>query len=514
MNTDKTNAAANGSATDLGDSLGNTTRIVLVTFKFIFMAVLGVGWFRLLLPTVGDWLTSLSWVSIISAILAGGLAFFAPFLARMIGALRSVAGLQKASFSWVVYFIPLFAISALGTLNTMFYFGESRIILLETVDQAHDALEKLASRSKTVLVTPAFTAKQDQAYGLLQSVFDEINNPNNCGEGPVARANMAQLQKLLPDFKALSAGARDCSKSAEISKLYKNQVDKLLAATSEYQTEKVAQTRVLSEKINNTVTQQQALLQKAKSGLDISALTGGTSNAADRRSASTAGEKTTAAPNDNKSLGGRAAIEASIESAATAMRSLKADLSAFKGPTSVADLPDTKELQTIRGLGSLSQVIPSLLARLDRASTYYYILAAVLMDLILIAFYTRAFNEQAQRRIQKQQTDERLKVEAEQQRAQAKRNLANQEQALIESNAKLRQEKEMLEAQSRGESPTEEGEDSPEGLDDEGLPLLPSDERSDYEDQVKAWLSNMSHSEADKVGEYLRQGKYNEPAQF
>ncbi len=358
----------------VNNQLGNTTvsdqsaQAALVGFTVLFFSVLAIGWHRFFATAI---FAPASWA------IAIALAVFAILLARMVAAEKirvKLQGHEKDVLSdnyWIFYFMVLFSISALGTMNTEFYFGEGKVVLLEAIDGAQQNLDSIDSIAPKILTNPQLEQKQATINRLLSSLDGEISNANggnSCGIGVSARKIIQEIKVELPNFREFSgAGVYTCSGSEEknkaLSNSYKKQAYQLLRNDPIFVAANIAQNEVLLNSVHQRVTQEKAQLDAAKLALG-------------------SGADSSLSNGDNY-----ANAQHALESAASSYAKMRIELD--KASSTPFDLPRTISVASTRQLGSFAQIIPSLLGRMGHISTWIYIVFAILMDVILIIFFTR-----------------------------------------------------------------------------------------------------------------------------
>lgn len=419
---------------------GRGAHLVLVGLKFIFMAVVGFGWYRLWIPTVSSWSLSPVATNFISIFLSAIPALLAPYFAKLIGfthakrkaiqksASGSSSELEKIESSaipsrWIqlAYFVPLFIASALGTLNTVFYYGESSTILLESIDTATKAVKQIDVRAKEVLRTDEYDSLSKKAYELMEGLKNELSNEGNCGQGPEAKRLIQELIKIIPDFHPLSAkpiSPRDpkCPEliKSDIGK-YEQQVRVGLLASEVAKTERVSEVKPLANKISKDVELYLNKLGAARSTVNGAVRQRANTEASDGAVKSSPANKGSVAAKPGAGATSTAVFsqidaETAIEDAVAWGYSTAIELGNFSNKEEVfADLDAVAKMNKgTRSLGSLSQVIPSLLSRLDRLTTYIYIFCALASDIILISLYSMAYTNWIQRRRLRNAREENL----------------------------------------------------------------------------------------------------------
>lgn len=345
-------------------------QLALLAIVVLFVAVVTAGWHRLLAPVLSTFTPSSPLAAgLLSAVAALAIAIIAVILARAVADERvdgararenkSAAGNDR---TWWAYFFILFALSALGTMNTVFYYGEGGIVLREHLAQARQCLNELETTAKDALQTPAYSKRVAQVNGLLTRLEEEIRNPRNCGEGPEANRILQQLgRELGSEFTPLSGRSRDCQRVHELMTSYRRIAADLLRTSPDYTRENVARKEALMATIAEFTRSAHKRLDDAESAL---------------------------------AAGSRGDAQDALEGAASYYGKMTLELTGASGGPQTTSC--TIDVRQIRGLGSIAQVIPILMHRLDHLSTYLYILLALLLDVILIACFMRVLRSAQQ----------------------------------------------------------------------------------------------------------------------
>jgi hypothetical protein len=338
---------------------------VLLGVIAIFLTVLVAGWSKLLAPSLSADFAHAAWG------LALGIALIAVLLAKGVAAeivrlgVAEQAGQPERDKTWWAYFAVLLTLSSLATMNTAFYYGEGRLVLTEVIDKTHRSLDELQAIASSILVNPQFNQKAAKINSLLVKLEEEIRNPRNCGEGQVARGILEEIRSELPGFHRLSGNSLNCKGLDEIISSYKNQANRLLRNSPDYVAGKVGRMETLLIALRERVAQENKKLDAAKSAL----------------AGARAGSEITSSGSTYVNA------QEALESASTTYSELVLEVENASGKSGV--MPRAIAVDHARQLGSIAQIIPSLLGRLDRISTYLYILAAVFLDVILIMCFMR-----------------------------------------------------------------------------------------------------------------------------
>lgn len=343
-------------------------KYILIGVIAVFIPMLGVGWKRMIEPVFSANFVLFAWligffIAGLAVVLASGVASEKVKLK-----MAELAGMPHSDSTWMFYFAMLFAFSALGTMNAAFFVGEGHSVIIESSDTALRTLDQMQSKAVSVLASPQFLEKKSRVDGLLVSLAEEIHNRRNCGEGPEARKILAEITAELPTFHRLSGITKNCTGIDSVIRSYKDQAAQLLTTSPEYVTANLGKKDAFIVTLNERVSAAKATLVSTKFALSEA----GSGNS----------DALSAAKN-------------ALESAATTYATLLVDLEQLSDKPNA--LPRSIEVNHARQLGSISQIIPSLMSRLDRLSTYLYIFAAVFFDLILIRCFMRVAMGEAMR---------------------------------------------------------------------------------------------------------------------
>lgn len=353
-----------------------SAQTALIGIMVLFAIVLIAGWNKLLSSSLPAELVSVAWLgaallAVIAIALAKGIAVH-----RVQNKDSLVDGENRSDKTWIAYFIVLFSISALGTMNTAFYFGEGRLVLSEAIDRAHQSLDLMLATTPKILGNPQLDQKQAVINGLLVSLEGEITNANggkSCGVGKQAQKIIREITQELPGFREYSGGTgvHACAgfeaKFKEISQGYRNQANQLLRNHPTYVAANGARVEMLLTTLRERIAQEIKKLEAAKLALN------GRSDATENG-------------------GGYLQAQRALETAASTYAEFLVEME--KASSVPHNLPRAIAVDQARQLGSIAQIIPSLLGRIDRISTWIYLLAAILFDVILIMCFMRVLRSE------------------------------------------------------------------------------------------------------------------------
>ena len=266
------------------------------------------------------------------------------WLAKFIGSSRS--GIR----GHLPLFILLLLISAVGVFNSLMLNLEGRRIFVEAIDRAHDQFERLSNRAAIELSrggSGSPLAHLQRVDDLKAALFSEIRNPLNCGQGPEARKIVGNLREELPEFRALSNGRPDCTQNTRVVEDYERRINEL-AAGAPWNNQVVAGVAAAASQAKRELDQ---LLQIA-----------------------------------SDSYGPRLLSEVApqLEAKGGQYRDLVERLPAGDAR---AGLPPRLDLRGVESLGEWSQLINLLLDRVDKPTTYFYLLLAGFADWMMVHLF-------------------------------------------------------------------------------------------------------------------------------
>jgi hypothetical protein len=322
-------------------SLHRTFQWIVIVFSLIFFIVLSNGYFNLLIS-----------INKAFAIFSGViLAFLAWSLAKFIG---SSPGRIKGNFP---LFILLLLLSAVGVFNSLMTNLEGKKIFQEAIDDAAIRFRNLPIITKKALRNPIIEEKRAKVENLKGLFFEELHNPQNCGQGPVASQLAQKIKDELPAFQVLS-GPGSCSKVDKIIASYDLSIERLLLNSKEFADANYKEIQTAQDDITQKEQTAQNELNKIKSEI-----------------------------ND----GGNLLIDArlGLEKISTLYQNMALELTKLD-PNN--DFPKFLEMNSVRNLGEWSQIINLIISRLDQLSTYVYLFLALFFDWILIYLFSRLKN--------------------------------------------------------------------------------------------------------------------------
>lgn len=312
----------------------------LISLIVVFFAVVGFGWHKMF----SNWSSGFfAWVlGFVLASVAISLAY-----ATASERVRFPHALKVAS----AYFFVLFLISALGTINTMFLTFEGITIVREEIDSAREALNRLKDKAPELLQTRDYENYENNVKERWGALKTEIENPQLCGQGPVAAQRIVELQEVLTAFRPLSSAG--CEKIPSMIFAYEKQINLLKNSSQQYQA--AAPTIALRTKIITSTENNLKELEYVRKNLKV--------------------------------VGDIDKAKEALFNAAEVYDTNKTSLdTALRKKT---DLPDKISTSSLDALGNIGQVVQFIFSRLNKASTYFYVGTALFLDIVLVLAFAR-----------------------------------------------------------------------------------------------------------------------------
>ena len=338
-----------------GNSLGHGATIsLLVLVMILFALVVGYGWLRLLAFAMDP---------TIAGVVAALITVIAILLGRMIARIWLS---DEARGKLLLLYPVLFVISALGTINAAFYNFEGGSVLLQVIDDTEKRLASLDAASMRALRDegPEARAAADVERLLIQ-LQSEIMNPQNCGVGPEARRIIASINRILPQFQPLSKTGRmpTCDEATllQLYKVYENNALRMLDIDPARRDRLAVRTDIAGP-----VARAMDDLRKAETRL---ATGGGFGN-------------------------GYLQAQLALENASTIYADAREKLAAVQ-PAAAAPLAPAVDISRSRDLGSITTMPGTLAARLNYWTTWFYLVTAVLFDLLLVFLFLEGLRQAA-----------------------------------------------------------------------------------------------------------------------
>ena len=249
-------------------------------------------------------------------------------------------------------FAPLFAmllvISAVGVFNSLMLNLEGRRIFAETIEDSIDHFTLLESAAAGEIARRGIAAHIEQVNNLESALTREINNPLNCGQGPVAARIIEQLKQELPGFQPLSSTGVNCSKNDKVVADYQSRIAELVDNAPWNNPDLVA----VREDAGSEKTQLEKL-ESSTQGMFAPGLL------------------RVAAPQ--------------LEGADVRYREDREKLA--RQGSDVSPISPKLNLDQINSLGERSQLLNLIIDRLNKVSTYVYLALAVFFDWMMVYLF-------------------------------------------------------------------------------------------------------------------------------
>jgi len=317
----------------------------LMAMVVVFVAVVGRGWQALFV----------NWGLSISISLGLFVAVIATSLAYAIAAERVYHPVAKATA--LAFFFVLFNISALGTVNAMFVMFQSANIFRDHIDASTQAVVALRDVGAGSIDTGEYERFRANLGDKWRNLKAELENPQLCGQGPVAATRMEELQVLLPSFRPLAGGGR-CDKVPVLVASYEKQIGELTKESPIF-----LANRGKIELKQRVIGECQRLLEEI--GQTSKTLSG------------------------TFSLGG---IKAQLFDIAERYAVLRQEINSGN-PVVQDKVPLKLDMRSVSALGDIGQVLPFIASRLTETSTYVYLVIALFLDLTVILAFARVLRE-------------------------------------------------------------------------------------------------------------------------
>lgn len=278
---------------------------------------------------------------------------FGLFMASLAIVIAKMIGRSGKSFR-NPFFIFLVLISAVGVASGAFLNFEGKQIVSDAVVGSQDAVGRLDTEAQRRYSQLGVPKKLARVANLKRLLANEIRNPANCGQGRVASAYIAELEQLI-DFKPVSIPRNNCSNNEGIIKTYNEAIDEL----TERATWNNRSLRDVSDRADALRDKLQAARQRAEtSGPDVLIRS--------------------VRPELNK-------LDDEYRDLVNMLRRNGGNVDAV-----APQLP----LGPVEALGSSVNLVSLILSRMDRPSTWVYILVAFFLDWLTC----QMFGELAKRR--------------------------------------------------------------------------------------------------------------------
>lgn len=301
-----------------------TAQMITGLYSIIFMGIIWFGYYLLFQKNI-----------LLALVLATVLALTAWFLARYVGSEPN--GIRR----FAPLFIMLLLISAVGVFNSLMLNLEGRRIFGETIDDSIDRFTVLESTATKALVQRGVADHVVRVRDLESALRREINNPLNCGQGPVAQKIISELKHELPGFQPLSSTGVDCSKNQKVVADYDSRIAELVDSAPWNNPDLMA--------VRTNAGEQKAKLQTV-AGLTQNMFAPGLLRVASPQ----------------------------LQNADVNYRADREKLA--RQDVDVSPIPGKLKLDEINSLGEWSQLLNLIIDRLNKISTWVYLALAVFFD--------------------------------------------------------------------------------------------------------------------------------------
>ena len=334
-----------------------TFQLVSLIFSIIFLLVVGNGYYNLFIVRIGAF-------AIVVALLLAALAWL---LAKIIGSNKGKI------LGNLPLFVLLLLLSSVGVFNAMMLNLEGKIIYLEAIEDAGEKFGNLFGATDAVLSNydHSILTKKGNVETLRLQLKHEIENPLNCGQGPIAIKIGQDLKIELPLFQMLSMPAGKKSRnqlpcdSGKLIASYNTLINELLYNHPDLVKVHYKENEEFKSKIKTEVQEAQGKLEELKVYVNN-------------------GENLLKDNNIDGMLVKSA--RGKLEDISTNYANLAVEL---KNYAPKAELVMNLNITDARSLGEWSQLINLILDRLDKPSTYVYFGLSVFFDWILIYLFAR-----------------------------------------------------------------------------------------------------------------------------
>lgn len=335
-------------------ALFRTMAWILVSYSLVFCFVLYKGWSILF----SQWGSSLATVGALV------LAFLAWNIGRFIGS--SPGGIA----SRIPLFILLLVISAYGVINTMVLQFEGPQILREAIQGSLTAFGELNTRGQKAFEVVLLDGKKTELDKRQTDFIREVTNPLNCGLGTQAILALHALMEMMPNLRLPSVPPsgpqgiqRVCDAIGDAFNVSIEQQKGAVPFIIELNAVNSKRATVMTA-IDNAQQELKAL-EKALPGNESSSFILG---------------------------------EARVRLNAL-QDTYREQVIAIKSFSPAAELTNSLPLEQLSQLGGWSQLVNIIVQRLNRVSTYVYLLLAIFMDWTLIYLFKNYRNAKANQSI-------------------------------------------------------------------------------------------------------------------
>lgn len=440
--------------------------LALLSLIPIFVFVVGNGWASILAPVM-----QVSEIPVVDRVLGyvAGFVFalVSVVLAWAVASERARLQYEKtARHAWLAYMGVLIALSALGTMNWLFKVSEAPTFIRESIEKTNGHLADLKSLAQDGIVLTRTEslkvqqeelknrlsglvtrlkgeldasrsqelARQDKARAEVVALTDafeaELRNPLKAGCGEVAQGYLKQIQEKLPELRLPSGNCRDADPELVV-KTYRAAIQKSM----DLRFSGAGSDCSISQPVKDLAAQIEAIIKVPPAALvsgcpAMSLVISDTEKAVGNYLAllpefdpqekalvelrdlavqrlSVRIDELDAIYRDEDSPQ-KATASPALKEAWLEYRAVYQDLSRVLDASQLAALPENIENQQIDKIGNIANTLEILMLRYDHLSTYPIVLAGILFDMILIAFFYRIEVVKGDRRKSKNGHEARL----------------------------------------------------------------------------------------------------------
>jgi hypothetical protein len=435
----------------INQTSNSAAAVALIGLIPIFLFIITYGWQKIFegLGVFNDFTFAQYAIALLIALT--GVVF-----ARMVAAERLRVKYSENAHSpavWIAYFILLFLVSALGSMNTLYFKLESRSALQDAFRSTYENFSRLNQaisndivtseydRAKNELDTQKTTYRKSFAEFLVQAEKDktkqlekfddfkrkaisaweqfesEMRNPARPGFGREAKRRFDELQAAVPDMRE-RAGSFDASTASKMSDLlaqYKQNFENALNRRGEeisksctFSPETISKLNILRDKIPEIRPLPEATLKCSEVDNKIAQWTSDFDNALNRMTVQqsqaemirvafkqNSSDEILKLMNDNANMSldqNKITLENGrpfLEGQWRTYEKLFLEYRNLHPNPAVIKISNQIVIPEIRFIGQIGNVFELFLRRWDHLSTYLILLMAVSFDLILITFYSR-----------------------------------------------------------------------------------------------------------------------------
>jgi hypothetical protein len=429
------------------NSSNKVALLALFSLLPIFIFVIGNGWASILAPMLN--VSELPAVDRVVAYVAGFLfGFVAVILAWGVASERARLRYENtARYAWLAYLMVLVGLSALGTMNWLFKVSETPTFIKETIVETEKHMTTLLQVAESGIVltrTQAMKQEQKELEGRLNGLVAQLSgelealsrqriarqdkekaeivaladafeaellNPLRAGCGEVAQGYLAQIREKLPDLRLPSGSCRDANPDIVV-KTYREAIQKAIDVRFGVEASECEN----SQAVKAIAAQIELIIKVLPSALGSGCPSTETIISDTEKAVSKYLESLPDVDPEEKTLKElrertiqrleiqitvlnkiyqnddslqKAIAGPALKEAWSVYRAVYQSLEQVVDPARLVALPTNIEDQRIDKIGNVANTIEILASRYDHMSTYPIILAGILFDLILIAFFYR-----------------------------------------------------------------------------------------------------------------------------